>query len=304
MNVGANQIVLTWKEVEQAVAELHLRASTSPVERPRRVFGIPTGGSVVAALLARIGNYELVETAENADLIVDDLVDSGKTMAPYDRDTPTDALFRKPTSPAYLAPNAIEKSGWLVFPWEKTEGSPEDAVVRLLEYIGEDPNRDGLVETPKRVCKAWRELTQGYGDDAALHLSKVFNDSSDEMVVVSGIGFSSLCEHHILPFTGSATVAYIPNGKVVGLSKIARCVDSFSQRLQVQERLTNQIAEAMMKNLNPKGVAVMLTATHACMALRGVRKNGASMTTSSLRGCFYDDAKARAEFLALARASV
>lgn len=302
--MATNQVVLTWKEVEQAVADLCLRAATSAIQRPQRLFGIPTGGSVVAALMARIGDYELVETAESADLIVDDLVDSGKTMEPYGSNTPTDALFRKPTSPLHLAPNAIEKSGWLVFPWEKTKGSPEDAVVRLLEYIGEDPNREGLLETPKRVCKAWRELTQGYGDDAALHLSKVFSDSSDEMVVVSGIEFTSLCEHHILPFTGTATVAYVPDGKVVGLSKIARCVDSFSQRLQVQERLTNQIAEAMMRHLEPKGVAVMLTATHACMALRGVRKSGASMITSSLRGCFYDDAKARAEFLALARGNV
>lgn len=300
----ATNIVLTWNDIHQAVDALLERWKNVLPDGVQSVYGIPTGGSVVASLIA--GNrstftgYRLVEALTGTcGLVVDDLIDSGRTMEPY-ANRPHDALYRKPTSPKHLAPNAIELDGWLTFPWEKNEGTPEDAVVRLLEYIGEDPNRPGLLDTPARVCKAWTEMTAGYKDDAAIHLSKVFPDTSDEMVVVSGIEFTSLCEHHVLPFTGTATVAYVPDGKVVGLSKIARCVESFSKRLQVQERLTDQIAEAMMEHLNPKGVAVMLTAQHACMAVRGVQQRNAVMTTSCLRGCFYEDSRARNEFLVIA----
>lgn len=175
------------------------------------------------------------------------------------------------------------------------------AVMQLLEIVGEDPTRDGLIETPQRVVKALREMTSGYHEDPAAILSKQFEVGNvDEMVVVRGIEFTSLCEHHLLPFVGTATVAYVPKARVVGLSKLARLVDVFARRLQVQERLTREVAEALMSNVDAKGVGVVAEAQHACMSCRGVKKV-ATMVTSCLLGDMRDDAKMRAEFLSLAR---
>jgi GTP cyclohydrolase I len=173
------------------------------------------------------------------------------------------------------------------------------AVVRLLEWIGEDPTREGLADTPKRVAKAFREMTAGLHVDPASVLGTVFNESSDQMVVVRGIRFSSLCEHHLLPFTGTATVGYIPNGRVIGLSKIPRLVEVFAKRPQVQERMTNQIAEALMEHLQPNGVGVIVKAHHSCMGCRGVRQPDAEMVTSCLLGCMRADSSSRHELLEL-----
>ncbi len=175
----------------------------------------------------------------------------------------------------------------------------EEAVKILLEYIGEDPNREGLLETPKRVAKAMKELTVGYRQDPRAILDKTFNIACDEMVIVKGIEYWSLCEHHMLPFHGTATVAYIPNGNVVGLSKIPRVVEAYARRLQVQERLTNQIASVIDEVLEPKGVAVVLTGSHLCCAMRGAKK-AVTMKTSALRGIFKEQMEVRAEFLSLA----
>ena len=175
----------------------------------------------------------------------------------------------------------------------------EDAVRLLLRSV-DDPEREGLIETPRRVVKALWEMTRGYNDDPAVILSKTFNEPCDEMIVVSGIAFTSLCEHHLLPFTGTVDIGYIP-GKVVGLSKLARLVDCFSRRLQIQERMTSQIADAIGEHLTPKGVAVVVRGRHACMSCRGVRKSEAVMVTSAMRGRLIEDASARAEFLALCR---
>lgn len=172
--------------------------------------------------------------------------------------------------------------------------------VRLLIQSVDDPDREGLQDTPLRVVKALREMTRGYSDDPALILSKTFNEQCDEMIVVTGITFTSLCEHHMLPFTGTADVGYIP-GKVVGLSKIARLVDCFAHRLQIQERLTAQIAKAILQHLEPRGVAVVINGTHACMSCRGVKKSGATMVTSAMHGIFKYNASARSEFLALCK---
>ena len=172
----------------------------------------------------------------------------------------------------------------------------------VLEQIGEDPDRDGLERTPLRVAKAYRFLTRGYSEDpVALLNGALFDVSYDEMVLVKDIGFYSLCEHHMLPFFGRIHVAYIPNGKVVGLSKIPRLVQMFARRLQVQERLTMQIAEIIEKVLAPRGVAVVAEAIHLCMMMRGVEQQNAFAITSSLKGEFQSDPKTRSEFMELIR---
>jgi len=179
----------------------------------------------------------------------------------------------------------------------------EDNIVRLLQFIGEDPNRGGLLETPKRVAKAWQHWAGGYDVDIP-SLLKTFEDGADgcdEMVVIRNIPFYTHCEHHMAPFFGTATVAYIPDGKIVGLSKIPRVVDAFARRLQVQERLTNQIADAIQTNLQPKGVGVIVKARHLCMESRGIEQQGHETITSALRGVMRDLPEARSEFLDLAR---
>lgn len=181
------------------------------------------------------------------------------------------------------------------------DDTQETAVRSLLVGIGEDPDREGLADTPRRYVKALNELTSGYDADVAAILSTTFTEKCDEMVIVTGIQVESLCEHHVLPFTGTAVVGYIPNGKVVGLSKLPRLVNAYARRLQVQERLTEQVADAMVTHLDPKGVGVVIRAHHACMGLRGVRQGRAMMTTSALKGAMREVPEARAEFLALAR---
>ncbi len=175
----------------------------------------------------------------------------------------------------------------------------ESAVREILIGIGEQPDREGLLKTPSRVAKMYAELTAGYYvDPEALINDAVFSVSYDEMVLVKNIDFYSLCEHHMLPFMGQVHVAYIPNGKVVGLSKIPRIVEMFARRLQVQERMTVQIAEFIDQHLAPHGVAVVAEGVHMCGVMRGVKKANASMVTSAMRGIFRDDSKTRAEFMA------
>jgi len=175
-----------------------------------------------------------------------------------------------------------------------------DAVARILEFVGEDPEREGLSDTPERVEISMAYLTSGYRQDPAEVIGRaVFNESCDEMVVVRDIDFYSLCEHHLLPFFGKAHVAYIPDGKIVGLSKIPRLVDVFARRLQVQERMTQQIAQVLVDQLAPQGVAIVVEGFHMCMAMRGVEKQNAWMTTSAMRGVFRKSTRTREEFLQL-----
>ena len=176
----------------------------------------------------------------------------------------------------------------------------EEAVKTLLWYVGEDADREGLLETPKRVVKAWDEMLNGYTAPADADIMKVFEDGGegyDEMIVVTDIKVQSFCEHHKIPFFGTAKIAYIPNGKIVGLSKINRIVDKYMRRLQVQERLTVQIADAFEEALNPQGVAVMIEASHLCVCYRGIKDINSKTRTTALRGIFKEDIKARNEFL-------
>ncbi|MEA1880642.1 MAG: GTP cyclohydrolase I FolE [Campylobacterota bacterium] len=179
----------------------------------------------------------------------------------------------------------------------KKEVEFEQSITKILELIGEDPTREGLIKTPSRVAKAFEFLTEGYQQDPKEILSQaLFTTSNDEMVLVRDIEFYSMCEHHMLPIIGRAHVAYIPDGKVVGLSKIPRIVNVFARRLQIQEQMTEQIADAITESINPKGVAVVLHARHMCMEMRGVEKVNSTTVSSALRGLFKSDERTRSEF--------
>lgn len=177
----------------------------------------------------------------------------------------------------------------------------QEAVKTLLRWSGEDPDREGLLDTPKRVARAWKEYCEGYQENPALHLARTFEEVGgyDELVLLKDIPFHSHCEHHMAPIIGKASIAYMPTDRVVGISKLARVLHGFSRRLQVQERLTAEVAECIWDNLKPHGVAVVIEASHSCMTARGVRTPGVGMTTSRLLGCFLEDARSRKEVMSL-----
>lgn len=263
------------------------------------IYPIPRGGVPAAFLIGTFlkCNYRFIDTPEGADVFVDDLIDSGRTCEKYAEQfpgIPFVALIDKRIEPEW---------GWVVFPWEASEEkSIEDNIVRLLQYVGEDAERGGLQETPARVAKAWKHWTSGYSMDAASIL-KVFEDGAEnynQMVLVKDIPIYSHCEHHLAAIIGTASIAYIPNGKIVGLSKLSRLADMFARRLQVQERLTSQIADALVEHLQPLGVGVIVKARHLCMESRGVCQQGHHTVTSALRGVIESESQARDEFLRLA----
>tara|TARA_R110000787_G_scaffold15090_8_gene46689 strand:- start:187 stop:1044 length:858 start_codon:yes stop_codon:yes gene_type:complete len=264
--------LINWKDIKDRVAKL---------DKSKKYYGVPRGGQYISAML------NPVDTIEECDIIIDDLIDSGKTREEH-------LKFNKPF--IGLFDKQIEndlKSKWLVFPWEMKEEPVEDNFIRILQYLGEDTNREGLKDTPKRYIKFMREFLT----------PKEFNftcfdaEGTDEMIVQTNIPFYSLCEHHVAPFFGIANIAYIPRDKIVGLSKLARTLDLYANRLQNQERITSQIAERLIKELNPLGVAVTLKAQHLCMNMRGVKKHDTWTTTSKMIGVFKDDINTRQEFL-------
>ncbi|WP_425998576.1 GTP cyclohydrolase I FolE [Caulobacter sp. DWR1-3-2b1] len=177
----------------------------------------------------------------------------------------------------------------------------QDAIRTLIRWTGEDPEREGLVDTPSRVARAWKEYCEGYGEDPGVHLARVFEEVGgyDEIVLLKDIPFQSHCEHHMAPIIGKAHIAYLPRDKVVGISKLARVLHGYARRLQVQERLTAEVAGCLWDNLKPLGVAVVIEANHACMSGRGVRTPGVAMKTSRMMGVFRDDERSRREVLAL-----
>lgn len=177
----------------------------------------------------------------------------------------------------------------------------QEAIKTLLKWSGEDPDREGLLDTPSRVGRAWKEYCQGYNEDPALHLSRTFEEVGGyhELVLLKDIPFQSHCEHHMAPITGKACIAYMPTDRVVGISKLARVLHAYAHRLQIQERLTAQVAKCIWENLEPHGVAVVIEAQHGCMTGRGVRTPGVGMVTSKLMGCFLDDQSSRKEVMSL-----
>lgn len=264
---------------------------------PIKLYGVPRGGITAAVFVAwALGlRATVVDQPDAADVIIDDLIDSGATAARYHKVFPTkhfDALFKK------------KPGEWLVFPWEgATKSSADDIPTRLLQFVGEDPGREGLRGTPARFLAAWADYTRGYDQDVK-ELFTVFADGAenyDELVLVRDIPVYSKCEHHLESFFGKAHVGYLPDKKIVGLSKLVRLVNVFARRLQVQERLTSQVAHALQEHLLPQGVGVVMECRHLCMESRGVCTPGTTTTTSCLLGALKDRPETRAEFMGLVR---
>lgn len=285
------------EQINLSIEETKRRARVVSNQIPAhsKIWGVPRGGTYAALLVAACDpTLEIVETSNEANVIIDDIVDSGATRQMYTQDF--HALVNK------LNRDSCFQGKWVSFFWERSqkEDGPQDNVRRILEYIGEDPHREGLKETPDRVVRSYSEIFGGYGQDPGSVLKTFEDDTCDEMVILRDIEFYSVCEHHMQPFFGRAHISYIPNGRVVGISKLARLLEVFSRRLQIQERLCEQITGALMENLKPKGAACVLEAQHFCMVCRGVGKQNSKMITSSLKGAFLEPA-VRAEFLSMIR---
>jgi GTP cyclohydrolase I len=278
---------ISWAEVFDRIRDLG-------IDHPdNTVYGVPDGGMIVASFLT---NARRTHDPSKANVIIDDVLDSGYTLRHYEKtyDVPCLAIVDKKTE---------HITDWVEMPWASDHPSKpetiEKNITRMLQYIGEDVSRAGLRDTPHRVVRSWDELFAGYNVDIP-SLFKIFDEGADEMVVLRKIRLMSTCEHHLLNFSGCASVGYLPReGRVLGLSKIARVVNAFSRRLQVQERLTKEIAEAIMKYLNPLGVGVVIRAHHSCMGLRGVMDGGSEMVTSSMLGVFREKPEVKSEFLRL-----
>jgi GTP cyclohydrolase I len=273
-------IEIIWPEVYDFINTLPIGANT-------RVFGIPRGGAILAGLTKRA-----ISNVEYADFIVDDIIDSGTTAEKYKKYNKKMYFMIDKRKDEY-------KNKWIKMPWEQDgETDIQDHIIRIIEYIGDDAHRDGLIETPQRMVESWKELFSGYSHKPEEVLKTFENDSEiNSMVVVKDIELYSTCEHHFLPFIGKCTVGYIPGGKIVGLSKIARLVEIFARRLQVQERLTEQIADTLYHILECQGVGVCIKAKHLCMASRGVNKQNSQMITTSLKGIFLEKEKVKEEFV-------
>lgn len=280
------------------------------IERHSYIVPVMRGGCIVASELSRLSGLP-VETCVlewGNPLIVDDLIDSGSTREKY-KDYDFACLHIKHGSlnkllkgPLFNRTFFVQEipNEWIHYWWEPEDTSKDikDHVIRMIEYIGEDPTRKGLIETPDRIIRSWSELYKGYTQKEE-DVYKVFEDEPyDQMVLMKDIEMYSMCEHHMLPFFGRAHVAYIPDGnRVIGASKLARLVDVFARRMQIQERICEQVTDSIMKYLKPKGAACVIEAAHMCMRMRGVGKQGSEMVTSSLKGVFLNDPATRMEFM-------
>ena len=241
--------------------------------------------------------------SERDSIMIADERKSKKHLVSSVPNTSTQSSTNGQDRPSHSRPSTTENS-FFVDPNEARNDEVdlpriEAAVRSILEAVGEDPDREGLLETPARVARMYAEMFAGLKSDPARHLAKVFTEDYDEIVLVRDISFCSMCEHHLLPFSGKAHIAYLPSGKVVGLSKLARVVEEVARRPQVQERLTHTVADLVENRLSARGVAVVVESTHSCMTMRGVRKPGSLCLTSAMRGIFRDDPKSRSEVLGL-----
>jgi len=272
-----------WDEVDARLKDLSLAGV--------KVWGIPRGGAIVSGLARRFGAI-VVSDPKVADIALDDIIDSGKTASKIK------AMYELPV--IALVDKKKEKiAEWVRFPWEEeSEQDISDSVLRMIEYIGDDPLREGIAETPARVVKSWDTLFEGYRTNPD-HFLKWFEDDTDEMIINKRIKFYSTCEHHILPFYGHVSVGYVPRGKVLGLSKFSRIVNCYARRLQIQERMTRQIGELLEPFVN--GVAVHVEAAHLCTMARGVAQQENALVTNYLTGCFRTEPSARSEFFEAVR---
>lgn len=273
----------TWDDIEKMVIK------KKPLFDGKKIYGIPRGGKFVEYVVTRFTDAVSVAQPKYAEIFVDDLIDSGRTAAKWS------ATFGIPTIPLY---KKKKRDGWVEFPWEDSPGKDiQESVTRIIEWIGMDVNSEGLRGTPDRVIRSMQDIYSGYAQEPE-EILKWFKDDCDEMIIARDIEFYSTCEHHMLPFFGTAQVAYIPDGRVLGISKIARLVDCFARRLQIQERITRQIGEAL-KDGGALGVGVVLKGKHLCMMSRGVSKQNSEIVTSYLAGALRDKPEARAEFMGL-----
>lgn len=283
-----SKVKITWEQVLERLASYD--------DSDRIIYGVPKGGMIATGFLRKaITTYDPKE----ADIILDDLIDSGATREKYKQmypHIPFVGLFDKQKE---------NITDWLIFPWESDHPMGEDTVqqniVRILQYIGEDPSREGLLDTPNRVVRSWDELYSGYKIKPESLMTVFENKGCDEIVLLKNIEFHSSCEHHMLPFSGKAHVAYIPDKWIIGVSKLARILDIYARRLQIQETIGEQVTSALMNHLKPKGAACVIEAQHLCMKCRGVNKQESIMVTSSMKGAFMDKPAAREELMQLIR---
>jgi GTP cyclohydrolase IA len=286
-----HKISLTWQDIESLVLS-HFQSTS--LNKYEYVYGVPRGGISIAIMVAMKSNLRLLSSLEGIDpdrvLVVDDIIDSGATKQKYHQ-YDFWALWNK----------QYDGGSWVEFPWEvmQNESPAEDSVTRILQAIGENPIREGLLETPKRVVKSWDTLYAGYSQKPEDFIKTFDSDGYDEIVLLKDIEIYSMCEHHMLPFIGKAHVAYIPDKKVLGISKLARIVETYARRLQIQERLANQVTDCLMQYLQPKAAACIIEAQHLCMLMRGVQKQNSIMVTSSLKGVFLTNQSAREELMRL-----
>jgi len=274
-------------------------------DKYKYLYPIPKNGLFVAQEMNKYLELEIendlnkvIDFPKDEVLIIDDVIDSGKTLGMF-RDYDKAVLFLKNKNIDKVDYYVETIDRWIQFPFEK-ENDIEDNIIRQLEYIGEDPNREGLKETPRRIIKSWNELYAGYKMDPKEIMTTFEEGACNEMVVLKSINFYSNCEHHLQPFFGQCFLGYIPDKRVIGLSKLARLVEIFARRLQIQEKMTAQIADCLMEYLQPKGVMVLVEAKHLCMISRGIKSQDAEMTTSAIRGVF-EKTEVRNEFLNLIR---
>lgn len=282
---------ISWIQVEKEAETIANHINMVYPDQDLLLYGIPRGGIIPAILVMKYlqqtrHSINMTNEPSEANIFIDDIIDSGNTKRRYQ--------FRYPCTPFYAL---IEKGGkpmWFEFPWEKLgeELGAEENIVRILEYIGEDIEREGLTGTPKRVIKSYEKLFEGYkweGDEQYIkEMLKIFHDAYDQIVVLKDIEFYSTCEHHMLPFFGKAHIGYLPNGKILGISKLARLLEIYVRRLQIQERIGEQVSNTIMKYLEPLGCGVVLEAQHFCMTSRGVEKQNSIMVTNSMKGCFLE----------------
>ena len=269
----------------------------------REIYGVPKNGMIIELMLCKFNPFDVVskENITKDTWIIDDLIDSGKTLSEFPNNKKAVLFVKNPAKNLDKIDEYLEVAeNWVQFHFEK-ENERADMITRLIESFGEDITREGLQKTPVRSSKAWDKILEGYSKNPMDIITSFENESNDidQIVGLSNIEFYSTCEHHLLPFTGVAHIYYIPNKKIVGISKLARVLDVFARRLQNQERITKQVADFFEKELGAKAVAVVLEGKHLCMMARGVEKQMATMKTSDIRGLFKTDNQARTELFQL-----